>query len=216
MKGHIFLVVNTILITLFGSSYFTAADTVIRVSDLDQSKVVQTIIPPEPEPEPESEPVVAVAQPVSISVAHLTTTAPVKGNSIAIAGHTLAIKDVDDTSVDAGDHVNKYGDKFLYGHNSSAVFGGLANLSVGQTFSVDYDGVVNTYQIAKMVTFAKNFERGTLEYGDSSYNYFPALARRAQFGKNGPIYDLSIMTCAGTSLGGGDATHRLVIFANKI
>ena len=29
-------------------------------------------------------------------------------------------------------------------------------------------------------------------------------------------YDLALMTCYGTSYGNGDASHRLVVFANRL
>lgn len=217
MKNFMFLFTNAAIMAFFGSSYMTAADTVIRIADLDQSKVTETVIPVAPEPVPEPEPASASVAQAPAPVVRVTAPAPIMGNSISVAGRTISIVDVADTSVDAGDHINKYGDKFLYGHNSAAVFGGLAGLSVGQTFSVNYNGSVTTYQIANMVTLAKNFDYNILEYPGSTglYNYIPSIAKRAQFGK-GATYDLALMTCAGASVGNGDATHRLVVFANKI
>ena len=216
MKNFMFLFANAIIMAFFGSSYMTAADTTIHIADLDQSKVIETVIPVAPEPEPVVTPVVQTPAFAN----RIAALAPVTGNSISVAGRTISIVDVADTAVDAGNHVNKYGDKFLYGHNSAAVFGGLANLSVGQTFSVNYNGSVTTYQVANMVTLTKNFDYDILEYPAiptaGLYNYLPGIAKRAQFGKKGPTYDLALMTCAGASVGNGDATHRLVVFANKI
>lgn len=133
-------------------------------------------------------------------------------NSISIAGRTLEIVDVADTTVNSGDHVNKYGDRFLYGHNTVGVFGGLVNLGAGSIFSVTYDGVTRNYVVAKIVIFEKNVGNGKLQLnGEGSYMRSVANAK-----SDGMQYDLSIMTCYGTSYGNGDASHRWVIFANAI
>ena len=133
-------------------------------------------------------------------------------NSISIAGRTLEIVDVADTTVNSGDHVNKYGDRFLYGHNTAGVFGGLVNLGTGSTFSVTYGGVTKNYVVAKIVIFEKNVGNGKLQLsGEGSYMRSVANAK-----SDGIQYDLSLMTCYGTSYGNGDASHRWVIFANAI
>ena len=133
-------------------------------------------------------------------------------NTISIAGKYLEVVDVDSTLDDSGEHVNKYGDRFLYGHNSWNVFGSLVNLGVGETFSVYYGGVNQNYQISKIVIYEKNANTGKLQInGEGSYMNAVAKAKNS-----GVQYDLSIMTCYGTSYGNGDASHRLVIFANAI
>lgn len=122
---------------------------------------------------------------------------------INIAGRILRIEDVDDTLIDSTDHVNRWGKKFLYGHNTSGVFGPIRNLSAGATFTALIDGEEHTYQIVYTETMEKpKVEKNMLGIAYAMYN--------------GNRYDLSLMTCAGTSLGGGDATHRFVVFANRI
>ncbi|MBQ3320628.1 hypothetical protein IJG71_00625 [Candidatus Saccharibacteria bacterium] len=133
-------------------------------------------------------------------------------DSITIAGRTLRIVDVSDTAVDSGDHVNKYGSNFLYGHNSSAVFGNLVNMGVGSTFSITYGGVTTNYQVSKVTIFEKDVASGKLQL-DGSGNYMRAVSN----GKSdGVKHDFAIMTCYGTSYGNGDASHRLVLFADEI
>ena len=133
-------------------------------------------------------------------------------DSITIAGRTLPVISVGDTTADSGNHVNKYGDKFYYGHNSGAVFGGLVNLAEGSTFSVTLNGATVNYHIAKRQIFEKNRENGRLELnGSGSYMWNVAAARHS-----GVQYDVSIMTCHGVSYGDGDASERLVLFANRI
>lgn len=133
-------------------------------------------------------------------------------DSIAIAGRVLDIVDVDSTLVDSGDHVNHYDQKFYYGHNSSAVFGGIVNLGAGDTFSITRGGVKTNYRVATTVIYEKNTSNGLLQLnGEGDYMWYVAKAR---IGKT--KYDVSLMTCYGRSLGGGDATHRFVIFANAV
>lgn len=138
--------------------------------------------------------------------------APVEpAQNIKIAGRTLEIVDVPDTIYDAGGHVNRYGGKFLYGHNTGAVFGSLTSMGVGSVFSVTSGGMTRNYQVVNVVIFEKN-PSGKLQInGSGSYMY--AVSQAIHLGKH---YDLSLMTCYGTSYGNGDASHRLVLFANAI
>lgn len=135
----------------------------------------------------------------------------VQSNSISIAGRTIPVVDVADTTINAGNHVNKYGNYFYYGHNTSAVFGGIVNLSVGDTFSINYNGVTHNYRVSKTMIFEKNVEKGLLQLnGSGNYMKNVSLAR-----SNGVQYSISLMTCYGVSYGNGDASHRFVIFANE-
>lgn len=133
-----------------------------------------------------------------------TTKATAAPNSISIGGRTIRIKSVSDTTVNAGSIVAKYGDKFLYGHNTGAVFGHLASLGVGTTLTVTLGGQPTTYQITKAVTLEKNTQ------------VVPIMYNIAQAQYRGQQYSLALMTCAGTPLPSQDATHRLIIFANQV
>ena len=131
-------------------------------------------------------------------------------NSINIAGRALEVVDVANTTVDAGGHVNRYGGKFYYGHNSGAVFGRLTALGVGSTFSIVDGGSTTNYRVEKVVIFEKNNNKLQLNGAGS---YMNAVAGAIHLGTH---YSVSIMTCYGTSYGNGDASHRLVLFANAI
>ena len=138
-------------------------------------------------------------------------------NNIQITGRTLNIVDVDSTLVDAGDHVNKYGAKFLYGHNSERVFGHLKDLGASSTFTVTYGGVTTTYAIQQIVIFDVIFDEAgraakVRPVGVDTGNYMNRIAE-ASYGGN--YYDLSIMTCHGATAY-GTSVQRLVIFANAI
>lgn len=133
-------------------------------------------------------------------------------NYIAISGRNISVVDVGDTAVNAGDHVNKYGPRFYYGHNSGAVFGGLVNYGVGSGFSIYYNGALHNYRVAKVMIFEKNVSNGKLQLnGSGSYMRSVSEARG-----EGVQYDIALMTCHGTSYGNGDASHRLVVFANEV
>lgn len=129
-------------------------------------------------------------------------------DNIQIAGKTLAIENVANTTVDSAGHVNAIG-KLLYGHNSGAVFGGLQYLSVGSTFTVTRNNVTTTYRIASMTTYEKS-ELSTME-ARCNYKSLMQLIRDKAMG-----HDVALMTCAGTVFSDGDATHRLVILADSI
>ncbi len=152
------------------------------------------------------------------------TPAPaVKPNQIVIGGRTISMTIVKDTRADAGNHVNMYCgsnaacNKFIYGHNSAAVFGNLKNLRVGvDTFTVTLNGVTSTYRIVNKVIYDYELGgNGALRLnGDTSINYMNRTAKAKD--NNNVQYDLALMTCHGQSLGSGNATQRLVLFANKI
>ena len=162
------------LIIIFLSSFFgiigvpdflVAADSV-EIQDVSYSfeyaKKVETPVKPA---------VATTKTTVKPTPATTTTTTPapvvapapvkpaVKPNSINIAGRTISVTTgIRDTSIDAGDHANLYyNGKFLYGHNSASVFGGLKNLGIGSTFTMTLDGVTKTYRIDNKVIYDYDF-----------------------------------------------------------
>ena len=160
----------------------------------------------------ESEPVITVSEPVAVVPEPVAVTPEPVANQISIAGRVLNIVDVDSTLVDSGDHVNHFGKKFYYGHNSASVFGGIVNLGIGDTFSITYDGATTSYRVAETVIYEKNTSNGLLQLnGEGDYMWYVSKARRGT-----KRYDVSLMTCYGTSYGNGDASHRFVIFANAM
>lgn len=151
--------------------------------------------------------VVTATTAVATTAVQNTVSVP-QGNYISVAGRNLAIVDVGDTMVDAGNHVNKYGEKFLYGHNSAGVFGGLVNVYEGDVFTVSYGGVVRNYRVA---------ERGIFEkVSDTALRRDGAEYKMRAIANGRGKYDMVLMTCYGTVYGNGDASHRLILFANAI
>ncbi len=136
----------------------------------------------------------------------------VYGNYISILGKTLSVVYTDTTTADSGNHVNRFRDRFYYGHNSAGVFGNLGSLGIGSTFSITVDGATHNYRVANVVIFEKNTSSGKLQLNGSG-SYMNSVAG-ARYG--GRQYSVSLMTCHGTSYGNGDASHRLVVFADEI
>lgn len=186
--------------------FLMAADEVV-LSDINPSKIYQTIEIVEEEPEEIYEEI-AYADTIEEAPVYYEPVYVAPSNSIAVAGRVINIVDVDNTAVDAADHVNKYGDKFLYGHNSSRVFGGLYGVGVGSVFTVVYNGVSTNYQVQEAVTYEKA-SGTTLSVDGVVYNMRSIVKGLGR-------YDMVLMTCAGESYGNGDASHRLVIYANAI
>ena len=133
------------------------------------------------------------------------------GSFISVSGRNIPVIEVSSTALDAGDHVNKFGDRFYYGHNSGNVFGGLVNYGVGTSFSINSNGITHNYRVANVVVYEKNAELGRLQLNGSG-SYMKAVS---QARSDGVQYSIALMTCYGTPYGNGGATHRLVLFANE-
>ena len=179
-----------------------AVETVVEVSE-----PIKTVS------ETKTEPIITTA-PVTTTPVVKTAPAPVATpqiNRINIAGRSIEFIDVDSTELDAKDHVNRYKSKFLYGHNSSNVFRALYDMNEGDTFSLTENGVTKNYVVKARVIYEK-IDGYTLKLNAQTIKM--SVVVKARY--SGVNYDLSLMTCYGTSYGNGDASHRLVLFASAI
>ena len=135
---------------------------------------------------------------------------------IIIGGRTINIYNTNSLKDDAGSRVAKYGSGFYYGHRSSA-FGIISALPDGTTFSITENGTTRTYRIARHETFLKTNNGANdilyLASEGANRNYANGIYSASY---RGVKYDLALMTCAGASLGGGDATARYVAFAYRV
>lgn len=156
---------------------------------------------------------VVVEKPVEVVKASVAET-PVVRNTISIGGRTLDVVNVSSTKVDAGNHVNKYGNKFLYAHNASNTFGVLYNMGKGSTFSVTIDGVTKNYRVETAPVIYAKVDDTTLNLDGLDID-MSVVAKKARYSGVG-TFDLALMTCYGTSYGNGDASHRWVLFANEM
>lgn len=131
-------------------------------------------------------------------------------NSITVGGQTLSITSgtvLKDKVQTPKNTAAKY-QKMIYGHNTLPVFRALKNIGVGSTFTVTLNGKTEKYKVIGKETlpFKEAKANGGLFYSATYKSYESA------YGK----YDLTLMTCAGQDLGGGKASHRLVVFARKV
>ena len=221
MKKIIFILLSSLFTGIFSCSELLSASSPVLIQDLDQSSIVKTTIPvtdstsitPAYVYSNQSTLLETILSTSSLQTteSHLYTSAPiittVPAYNIQFGNHTLEIRNVDSTTVNSGNHVNKIG-KLLYGHNSATVFGDLQTLSLGETFTVTENNLVTTYQITAITLYEKNPD-GRLQLNGSG-NYMKAIRDKALG------HDIALMTCAGTSYGNQDASHRLVIFADTI
>ena len=107
--------------------------------------------------------------------------------------------------------------QFIFGHNSSNIFGNLASLPNGTIFSVTLSGQTTTYRISFKETVCDytNGQQHGARYDCANYPE-PVLNMNHAVMPYLRGANLAIMTCAGAPLGQGDATHRLVVYANKV
>ena len=130
-------------------------------------------------------------------------------NYISILGRTVEFVNTNTTNITPDYQIARYfngpyNGKFYFGHNSNYILGGLANLPVGSVFSITIDGYTHYYRIDCLETV----EKSAIMNGE--------MADIAMAKWRGQSYSVSLMTCAGQSYGGGDASHRTLAFANEI
>ena len=157
----------------------------------------------------------------SVPVVYTSVTATSQ-DAIIIGGKTILIEQSDNTGYVSNYHANRYGNKYIYGHNSANIFGVLYGSYVGQGFTVYTGGVARNYVVSRVVVYEKNEANGLLQLNGKG-NYMGAVSNAiekiidpvtGQVSINS--YDLALMTCYGTMLGGGRATHRFVVFASEV
>ncbi len=204
MAKRLFLLLIISLIGVISTPKFLAASDSAKVTKLNTNKIVETVIPPEPEPEPEPEPVYASAvKPAIRYVVSYEEPKPVMQN-YTVTTYIGSVSEYLRTATNLNySSIYKY-NKMIYGHNTGNLLGSLAYRYVGETFTITEGGVTRTYRVMAIRTYAKTSD-GNLE-GD------PHLMARIANTALG--YDVALFTCSGTSYGNGDASHRLVVFAN--
>ena len=96
--------------------------------------------------------------------------------------------------------------KMIYGHNTGNLLGNLTGRYVGENFTITEGGVVRQYVVSDIQIYRKT-EDGYLE---NNRKLMSNIANTAMG------HDIALFTCYGTSYGNGDASHRLVVFANAV
>ena len=191
--------------SVFLSSEMLSAAHTVRVKGINNAKIVETVVP-EPEVVAKVERV-AVRRPVAVvkPVASAAVVQPtVSEFTIDNVIRTLKILENPNYT-----NIYKTG-KLYYGHNSSNLLGGLKNLKGGDKILAEG----RTYTVVTKVTYLKTTlanEPGVL---NTRGNLMADVMLSAYNAENGATYDIAVMTCAGQSYGNGDASHRLVVYAN--
>ncbi|MBQ3464968.1 hypothetical protein IJH15_01965 [Candidatus Saccharibacteria bacterium] len=188
-KRLFLLLISSLIEVVFGANILSATDIVLtKTPGYD---AVETVIEPEIEKpiieEVSSEPAVVYY-------------APVLPKNYTITSVTSEI-------VEYPSYYDIYRTgKFIYAHNSSNLFGSLSYLNYGEIFTITEGGVTRSYRVMDKVVYEKA--------ANGLLNGSKAVTKEVEYNANG--YDISMMTCYGTMYGNGDASHRLVLFANAI
>ncbi len=188
MKKYILMILFSSFVGIFSNPEILSASNSVKTFDLDANKIVQTVIPEVPE----------VAEEVYSAPTYAPVYEPAYEPRIFTVGVTVYKNDIE---------VNpNYSDiyqtgKLIYAHNTSGLLRGLYELYAGDTFSIN--GV--TYNVSERVVYEKT----------DAYSLNGSRAVMKNLKNSAYGHDFALMTCYGTSLGNGDATHRLVIFADK-
>ena len=188
------MLIISLFVTIFASPAVLTAANEVALTGLNPEGIVETVPLPEPEPEPEYVSVYMTEE-YAPTIQNYTVTTYV--GSRAEFNATAA-------SLSYGD-LYKYG-KMIYGHNSAGLLGSLFYRYVGETITVTEGGVTSNYVVSAIATYAKTPD-GRLE-GDPSL--MSGIANAAMG------HDLALFTCAGTSYGNGDASHRLVVYVDRV
>ncbi len=96
--------------------------------------------------------------------------------------------------------------KMIYGHNTGNLLGNLTSRYIGENFTITESGVTKQYVVSDIQIYRKT-EDGYLE---NNRKLMSNIANTAMG------HDVALFTCYGTSYGNGDASHRLVVFANAV
>lgn len=205
MGKRLFLLLILCLIAITSTpTFLTATDDVI-ISSINDARAVETI--PLPEPEPEPEPAVSYAKaPVAGSRATNYTPAAPAIQNYTVTTYISSAKEFNNTAFSLSySNIYKY-KKLVYGHNSYNLLGSLSSRYAGETITVTEGGVVKQYRVAIVVTYAKDANG----YLNGDPKLMTSIANTALG------HDIALFTCTGTSYGNGDASHRLVVFADAM
>lgn len=226
MLKRLMIILFSAFLGIIGAPEVLMASEDFLPNGLNSEKIVETVQIEEEPPveEPAQEPVqtntVTTYNTTPVVSTPVYQAPAVPANRIEIGGRTVEIIDSNDTRNDAGKYVARYNDHFLYGHNSATVFDVLYRVGIGNIFSITYGGVTTNYQIKNIIIYRKTGDTSLrVEDANSDINGVDVAMKyvaKGQEKRNGRQYSIALMTCYGTSYGNGDASHRLVVFANAI
>lgn len=206
MAKRLFLLLFSAFIGIIGGPEVLMASDSYELTGISNAGVVETI--------PVEEPAVEVAE-ESAAPAPITTTTYVAPAPVyvapQIANYTVSfyINSVDEYTNTVNslryDGIYKFR-KMIYGHNTGNLLGNLTSRYVGENFTITEGGVTKQYVVSDIQIYRKT-EDGYLE---NNRKLMSNIANTAMG------HDIALFTCYGTSYGNGDASHRLVVFANAV
>lgn len=196
MFKKIIAIILSSFIGIMASPEFLSASNSVAVNGINNAGIVETVIP-----EPEPEPVVyyAAAQAATPAAAPAVYVPQIANYNVtvysaSIIANGLSYSDIYKT------------EKLIYGHNSWNLLGNLVNRTQGEVFTITEGGVTRNYVVSDIAVYAKT--------SDGYLNNNRLLMNNIVHNAMG--HDVALMTCYGTAYGNGDASHRLVIYADAI
>ena len=225
MARSLFLFVSIIFTMIMNPIMLSATDRVV-LTGLDPTRMTETV--PLPVVEPETGPVADVtygawAGPEVVSGSQIASSEPVMQTAAvetqyqpvvpapvvqnyAVSIYIGSASEFNNTANSLSySNIYKFR-KMVYGHNTANLLGSLAYRYPGEIISITEGGVTTNYRVAAVVTYAKTAD-GFLE-GDK--RLMKNIATTALG------HDVALLTCAGTPYGNGDASHRLVVYADAV
>lgn len=194
MAKSLFLIIISSLMTIVMSPAVLTATDKVDLAGVDDNRVVETVVP---ESVVEEEPVVVKAPVAGVMQVKANYTV-----GIYVGSRDAYIESYKSLSYGA---LYKY-NKMVYGHNTMNLLGNLSSRYEGEVITITEGGVTRDFRVAAKVYYNKD-AKGYLN-GDSQL--MENIANTAMG------HDVVLFTCAGQSLGGGDATQRLAVYADAI
>lgn len=213
MAKRLFLLFISSFIGIFAAPEVLMASDSYTLNGVDDSKTVETVIV---EPVVEEQPAQAetYVDPTPTTPAPTPAPAPAPAPVQQVANYTVTVYKNTAAEYNASATSLSYSDiykykKMIYGHNTWNLLGSLNDRYIGEVFTITEGGVTRNYKVMDKRVYRKT-EDGNLE------NNKEIMKDISNGRSGGATYDVALLTCYGQSLGNGDATHRLVIFANAI
>ena len=206
MAKRLFLLLFSAFIGIVGNPEILMASDSYELVGISNAGITETI----PIEEPVSEVVEESAAPTPIVTTSYVAPAPAYV-APQIANYTVSfyINSVDEYTNTVNslryDGIYKFR-KMIYGHNTGNLLGNLTSRYIGENLTITEGGVTKQYVVSDIQVYRKT-EDGYLE---NNRKLMSNIANTAMG------HDIALFTCYGTSYGNGDASHRLVVFANAV
>ena len=208
MGKRLFLLLFISILGVIIDPYFLSADHAPEAK-LPDFHAVETVVPEETasnNPETSIATETPKAPRADIAPVIVAEPAPVATKNYTVSYYVGSIEEYTNTAVNLSYSGLYKFSKMIYGHNTANLLGNLSSMYIGEQFTVNENGTTNTYQVVNIVTYRKTAD-GNLENDRMLMKKIATTAMGS---------DLALFTCAGTMYGNGDASHRLVVYANRI